>query len=121
MTPEEKKKVYDQSYRESNREKINNYARVYNQANRDKLKDNRLRRTYGITLEEYNKMFEDQNGCCAICNEHQLTLNQILYVDHCHESGRVRGLLCLNCNILLGKAKDSEKILFKAIEYLKKK
>jgi len=57
---------------------------------------------YGITLEEYNDMFIEQDGCCAICGIHQSELNYSLCVDHNHETGNVRGLLCRGCNANLG-------------------
>ena len=58
-----------------------------------------FRRKYNITPEEYNLMFVKQYGKCAICKLHQSELNQRLNVDHDHETGQVRGLLCLNCNL----------------------
>ena len=63
-------------------------------------------KTYGITLADYNAMFERQGGVCAICRGPQKTKSgrlTHLSVDHCHESGKVRGLLCMACNHLLGR------------------
>ena len=77
------------------------------------------RKKYGITLEEYNKMFAHQNGCCLICDQHQTVLNKGLSVDHCHTTGKVRGLLCNNCNLMLGFAKDKIDTLSNSIRYLK--
>jgi hypothetical protein len=76
------------------------------------------RKKYGITLEQYNAMFANQNGCCLICNKHQKVLEKGLAVDHCHTTGKVRGLLCSNCNLMLGLAKDKTEILSNAIRYL---
>ena len=59
-------------------------------------------------------MFAEQEGLCKICSK-----EAILYVDHCHDSEEVRGLLCQQCNTLLGMAKDSTDTLASAIEYLK--
>ena len=73
---------------------------------------------YGITLTAYNDMFAQQEGCCAICKEHQSNLKKRLSVDHCHTSGKIRKLLCQNCNTLLGMAKDNTEILKNAISYL---
>lgn len=78
-----------------------------------------LKSTYGITFEEYNQMFTDQNGCCAICGTHQSELKKRLYVDHCHKNNAVRKLLCQYCNTGLGMFKDNPDILYKAIEYLR--
>lgn len=86
---------------------------------KDQLKDKKLRENYGISLDIYNEMFQKQNGCCAICNTHQSELIVSLSVDHCHTTGKVRGLLCSNCNRGIGLLKDSIKILNSAIEYLK--
>jgi hypothetical protein len=77
------------------------------------------KRDYGITIEQYNQMFEEQKGCCKICGTHQSVLPKSLAVDHCHNTSKVRGLLCMNCNLLLGYAKDAKEILESAIRYLK--
>lgn len=74
-------------------------------------------RSYGITVEEYDQMLERQNGVCAICDE-ECPSGQQLAVDHCHETGRVRGLLCCNCNRGVGLFKDKPKRLLRAAEYL---
>jgi hypothetical protein len=79
-----------------------------------------LKCSYGITLDDYNKMFIEQNGCCKICNKHQSELKQILAVDHCHITNKVRGLLCGNCNRGLGLFKDNTLILNEAIKYINK-
>lgn len=71
-------------------------------------------------LSEYNRLFNLQMGCCSICDEHQSTLSKAMAVDHNHETGEVRGLLCLECNLGLGKFRDSSVILEKAINYLNK-
>jgi hypothetical protein len=75
---------------------------------------------YGVTIQDYNEMFESQNGCCAICDSHEIGRKGAKYfnIDHCHNSGKVRGLLCHNCNIILGKIDDSKDWLNRAIEYL---
>lgn len=78
-----------------------------------------MKKNYGIGLKEYDAMFESQNGVCAICSKeppdhHKKRLN----VDHCHTTGRVRGLLCDACNRAIGLMKDSPDLLYKAINYL---
>lgn len=77
----------------------------------------------GVTIEDYNKLVEKQNGLCAICGQVETVENQFgprsLCVDHDHKTGKVRGLLCSLCNHLLGNAKDNLEILQKAITYLK--
>lgn len=83
-------------------------------------KNSRLKKTYGISTERYNELFSLTKGCCYICGLHQSTFNKALAVDHCHETGKVRGLLCSNCNLGLGLFKDSVENLFKAQNYLEK-
>jgi len=74
---------------------------------------------YGISMEDYNSMIVKQQGLCAICKEVPAPVRgDSLYVDHCHTTGDVRGLLCNSCNIMLGMAKDNIETLRKAIDYL---
>jgi len=81
---------------------------------------------YNLTEKDYDDKLKDQNFVCAICKEEETTIDgatqetKILSVDHCHKTKIVRGLLCNNCNHLLGKAKDRIEILSSAIDYLKK-
>lgn len=79
-----------------------------------------LKYNYGITPQEYQILFEAQNGKCAICNTNDPITRLNFSVDHDHVTGRVRGLLCTTCNSLLGFAKDQVVLLEKAIEYLRK-
>jgi hypothetical protein len=89
-----------------------------------KMKDYDLFRSYGITLKEYNLLFKNQEGCCAICEKHLSELNdkhkKSLCVDHNHKTGFIRGLLCDKCNRGIGLLCDSEKILLNALKYLAK-
>lgn len=78
----------------------------------------RIKKDYGMTIEDYNDFFEIQDGRCAICNKHQSELDKRLYIDHNHVTGEVRGLLCANCNTLLGMAQDRINILEAAINYI---
>ncbi len=81
-------------------------------------KNKHLKYTYGITLDEYNTLFSTQQGCCAICGQHQSNFKKALSVDHNHTTGKVRKLLCSTCNFMVGYAKEDTIILQKAIEYL---
>ena len=92
----------------------------YKLENPEKIKNTELVRTYGITLEMYNKMLVDQNFCCAICGKHNSNFKKQLSVDHDHETGAVRGLLCHHCNTGIGMFKDNTEILKKATNYLEK-
>ena len=102
---------------DSEREKRRYFANVEESRKRN------MNRSYkyncGITIDDYNKMFEQQSECCAICHRHQSEFKRSLFVDHNHETGKIRGLLCFDCNLVLGRAKDSIKILESAVEYLK--
>lgn len=75
----------------------------------------RLKYLYGITEEDYENLFEKQNGQCAICGK-----NIKLVVDHNHETGKIRALLCGNCNRGIGIFQDNPNLLYKAASYLKK-
>ena len=77
-------------------------------ANKDIRRDQNLRRLYGITLKDYNNMFAEQEGCCACCGRHQTEFTRALAVDHCHESGQVRALLCTHCNTAYGSLEENE-------------
>jgi hypothetical protein len=79
-------------------------------------RDWRLRTQFKITLAEYDAMVKAQDGRCAICTGKEE--NSSLHVDHCHETGRVRGLLCIRCNRGLGYFLDNPAFLKSAIEYL---
>jgi len=63
-------------------------------------------------------MFEKQKGCCKICNIHQSKTLKNLFVDHNHETGEVRALLCHNCNTAIGLIKEDTNVLASAIKYL---
>jgi hypothetical protein len=87
-------------------------------------RNNGLERSYGITLSDYNKMLEEQNGRCAIClGDDPKSPERVnhWYVDHCHSTGRVRGLLCNACNRALGNFGDSIETFERAILYLRDK
>lgn len=85
-----------------------------------KIRNNKLKYRYGISLDDYNNMFTEQNGCCLICLKHQSVLNKALVVDHCHSTGKVRGLLCSTCNFALGFLEDDIPSINRALVYLKK-
>ncbi|PRY38416.1 recombination endonuclease VII [Spirosoma oryzae] len=93
------------------------YKRIY-QKNPDLKKSRNLRNRYGITLDQYNQLLHRQNRCCRICGTHEDLEGKSLAVDHCHSSGKIRGLLCSNCNTALGKVRDNVVILHSMIHYL---
>lgn len=77
-----------------------------------------LLKNYGITVDEYNRIFEEQGGVCATCGKPEKSKHGYLCVDHDHKTGKVRGLLCHRCNAALGQVYDNVSILRKLIEYL---
>jgi hypothetical protein len=123
-----KNREYSKSYRERHpKEYDSEYWHDYRQKNKERLKEQRapkkeefrwyhIGRKYGITKGEYDKLYVDQNGCCAICGK----WFDILVIDHDHEKNMVRGLLCKNCNPGIGHFFDNINILEKAIKYIKK-
>ena len=115
-----KAKKNGKRYRKNNRKRIRNYQTEYDKNHHLIRRNAHVKRTYGITLEEQNLMFDVQEGKCKICGKHQNELKQPLVVDHNHVTGKVRGLLCHKCNSILGYINDDIRILENAIEYLKK-
>lgn len=81
-------------------------------------------RTYGLSRKGYERMFEEQEHKCKICGDGGFRINskteKTLCVDHCHETGAIRGLLCHNCNRALGLLRDKKELLQSAIEYLER-
>src|ERR1700761_1808332 len=95
------------------------YNYDYYRTNRNKFRWNAIKLKYGLDEAGYNKMLTDQNFGCAICGKHISNCARSLYIDHCHETGTVRGLLCCPCNSGIGLMNDNIETLEKAIEYLK--
>lgn len=95
------------------------YMQKYYRENPEKARADRLSRKFGITPQQYNECFQAQKGCCAICGTHQSKLRRALNVDHCHETGRNRSLLCDKCNVVLGLFNDDPIRLEKAAAYLR--
>ena len=115
-------------WRKANREKRNAYMRAWNAKQkvldekkyREKLRNHRLNHRHGITQEDYDDILARQGGHCALCNGTPAQERHgCLHVDHCHETGRVRGLLCEQHNMALGKLGDTEDALMKVLDYLR--
>jgi hypothetical protein len=96
--------------------------RKSSQKNKKRIWENKLKYRYGITVEEYKKLLESQGRCCSICKTKNPSQKRkqcnYFCVDHCHETGKVRGLLCSTCNTALGLLGDSRDNLVEAINYL---
>jgi hypothetical protein len=96
------------------RDKKAEYMKSYAVKNRQKLSENSRKRNYGLTQEQTDQMLNDQRGSCLICRNEL----QKFCIDHDHTTGRVRGILCLKCNFMLGLANDNPSLLRNAINYL---
>jgi ribosomal protein L19E len=87
-----------------------------------RYEDKRLQREFGISIETYEQMYDAQKGRCGICDKPETSSRaKKLAVDHCHETGKVRGLLCQRCNRALGLFKDNYRYLEEAVSYLRRK
>ena len=106
------------------RAKCNAYSREWRKKNPEKVaiitRKSLLKSRFGITIEAYDKMLADQRGVCALCGGPPGGRWQTFHVDHCHETGRIRGLLCHHCNTGLGSLGDSEESLERALRYLRR-
>jgi hypothetical protein len=111
-----KKDVENHTYK--NRKEYEQYHKNYRATHKDQQKNYDLKRKYGITLEIFNEMFFQQEGKCAICRRHSLEFKKGLCVDHCHNTGKIRGLLCSNCNSAIGKLNEDPNLFAVALEYL---
>lgn len=129
MTIEEKRekcRLRNIKWRQSDPQKYLRAAAKYRNSNRSKLAAYKLKDRYNLTPEQYKKMQAKQNNRCAICGEEETALHNHtkkplkLAVDHCHTTGKVRGLLCQDCNRGIGKFHDDIERLRSAITYLSK-
>jgi hypothetical protein len=84
-----------------------------------KERQNNLKRMFGMSIEEYDEKLVNQGGVCQICGLECIS-GKRLAVDHDHKTGKIRDLLCSNCNGGLGKFQDNPELLIKAADYLRK-
>ena len=111
---EENPEKYQEQYKnDTSKQK----SREYYHNNKVNVKDTYLQTNYGITLKDYNFLLEKQNEKCKICNS-ECSTGKSLAVDHNHETGKIRGLLCKNCNTSIGLLKENISVLENAIIYL---
>jgi hypothetical protein len=103
-------------WQQENKEHLHAYRKEYRQRRRIEEREAYLRRTFGITQADYEAILEMQRGGCAICGKEPGKIS--LHVDHDHESGEVRGLLCVGCNNALGQFHDDLQLLARASDYL---
>jgi hypothetical protein len=103
-------------WQQENKEHLHAYRRDYRQRRRNEERDAYLRRTFGITQADYEDLLLRQGGGCAICGRTPGKIS--LHVDHDHETGEIRGLLCVGCNNALGQFRDDLELLVRAGEYV---
>lgn len=94
-----------------------NRKRQYTFTSRETKWKGKLKLKFNLTLEQYDQMLEQQNGKCAICNQIDVS-GKRLSVDHDHQTGKIRGLLCMNCNLLLGRVESTPELFSKMMKYL---
>jgi hypothetical protein len=112
-----------QRWRETHPEEHRKKSREWYAANRDAAREHqrrsKLHRKYGLTTADRDVLIASQNCQCVICGCDLKTLpERRIHIDHCHATGKVRGVLCGHCNHLLGQAKDSPEVLRKAAAYI---
>lgn len=110
---------------DDNPDKVKVKKKDYYYKHPDRVHNKELKHKFNITKEDYDKMLLQQNNKCAICNREEMTKGRSgkirkLSVDHCHDSNKVRGLLCGKCNTALGLFEDDTNVLKQAIDYLSK-
>jgi hypothetical protein len=130
-------KAKAKNYYSNNKEKAAESKQKYYQKNKDKWAEAakrmmekdpervkmykrkwRLKTQFGITLDEYDRLLKVQNNTCAICGSDHNEEEKGLFVDHNHQTGAVRGLLCSSCNTALGLFRDSPSLISNAFSYL---
>ena len=118
----EEKKRADREYHDSHKEVINKRSREWRQEYPERQKAHgrrhHLLKKFGLTLEAYADLLEQQGGVCAICKTSDTFPWDWFCVDHDHATGRVRGLLCAFCNNVLGHSRENVETLRNAIDYL---
>ena len=112
---------YDSLYRSKpeNSDKSKKRSKIWQVNNPERVRKNHLWIKYKLTVEDYQKLLCDQSYVCALCHK-PWSSKKNFDVDHCHKTGKVRGLLCQKCNKGLGHFYDDPELLLMAIDYLSK-
>jgi hypothetical protein len=106
-------------YRETHKQHVSASRKLQPCRSSEAQRESVLKYKYGIDLKEYNRMWAEQNGLCAICGRPQAG-EQVLSVDHDHETEQIRQLLCNSCNTGLGHFHEDKNLFLKAVQYLEK-
>ena len=116
----ERAAAYRKEYEAENRDELNRKRREYRKKNPDITGGPWYRQKYSLSLEEYQKLLDEQHSCCRLCGKPSWECRRRLVVDHDHKTGKVRGLLCTTCNILVGFIeKKGREAVDAAFEYVK--
>lgn len=115
------KKIDGEIYRKKNNDVIKKRRREKKEKNPNIDRDWWYRKTYGIDIDTYNRMFIEQGGLCKCCGRHQSEFKKSLCVDHHHSTGIVRGLLCIQCNSAIGYVREDASVLRRMIDYIGEK
>lgn len=107
-------------WRENNREHFASYMREYRKTHLAEVKDNERKKKFAVPSGWYAETLTAQGGACAICLTTEAKGRGDFHIDHCHVSGKIRGLLCQHCNLMLGHARDRADVLLEAVAYLKR-
>lgn len=113
----EETNAYAREWRSRNKDRYREYERQRHANNPDRVWAVNIRLHYGVSVDDYQRMYDDQRGCCAICFAPFAGKGCI---DHDHDTGRVRGLLCKPCNLAVGQMMDSPERLRSAADYLER-
>ncbi len=124
LSSEERTRIHNREYYAKHTEERKEYLREYRRRTRNPLAERRLmlRKTYGITIEQYLDLLSKQGGVCAICHkpETKTLRGKVIHlgVDHNHTTGKMRGLLCFGCNVAIGLMQENSAIMRNAAEYI---
>jgi hypothetical protein len=110
----DKDKAAKRRYYEKTKDKFRERERKWRKENPERVYENSLKYRYNIDLKQYKKMLTEQDNKCKLCASEEK-----LFVDHCHQTNKVRGLLCNSCNKALGLFYDNTETLQKALTYIK--
>jgi hypothetical protein len=125
LTAEKKEQMRERERERRSTPEYREYAREYKRKDRntpegkEKERNRSLKRKYGLTASQWDGLFVDQGSCCAICKSTEPGSIKGWHTDHCHATGKIRGILCPHCNKALGYFKDSVGYLQAASKYLK--
>lgn len=117
---QEAKKAKRKAYYQANKTKIKAAVKQRfisnHETNKEKARWSIIKHKYGITKQQWYAIHDQQKQCCKICQRHESEFQYKLVVDHCHKTGKIRGLLCNKCNLVMGTI-DNPVLLEAALEY----